>query len=324
MMPDKTFSIAPMMDYTDRHERYFLRLLSKNMWLYTEMVTTQGILHGNQSKLLGFNECEHPVALQLGGSDPVELAKCAKIGEEWSYDEINLNVGCPSDRVKSGQFGACLMANPNLVAECISAMRAKVSIPVTVKCRIGIDDQEDYLDLVNFISKIAEVGCNDFIIHARKAWLQGLSPKENREIPPLRYELVYQLKRDFPNLFITINGGIKSLLEAEVHLQHVDGVMLGRAAYNNPYQLSQVDRKFYANGTEIPSRSQILSQFLDYMDDQLAEGTPLTLMSRHILGLFQGLPGAKAWRRHISENAHKPGVGTDLIKDAAKFVQISV
>lgn len=310
-----------MMDYTDRHERYFLRLISLYTWMYTEMVTTNGIINGDKSRLLSFNQSEHPVALQLGGSDPGDLAHCAAIGEEWGYDEINLNVGCPSDRVKSGRFGACLMATPELVADCIEAMREKVAIPVTVKCRLGIDDQDDYENLADFVAKVSAQGCKDFTVHARKAWLQGLSPKENREVPPLRYDLVYRLKQEFPHLYIAINGGIQTLQEAQHHLQYVDGVMIGRAAYSNPYMLATADQLLYGSNNPVRSRDEILQDYLDYMDSELSKGTPLTVMSRHLLGLFQGQKGAKAWRRHISENAHKTGAGINVISEAAKFVQ---
>ena len=321
MMPDRTLSIAPMMDYTDRHDRYFLRLISKHALLYTEMLTCQALIHGDAKRFLKFNESEHPVALQLGGSNPKDLAVCSQMAEQTGYDEVNLNVGCPSDRVKSGKFGACLMAEPKLVAECISAMQSKISVPVTVKCRIGIDEQDEFTQLPLFLQILADVGCNTFILHARKAWLQGLSPKENRDVPPLNYELVYEVKKIFPNLNITINGGIDNLDDAKKHLQFVDGVMIGRAAYNNPYVLANADNLFYGDDKNIPTRHQILAEFLPYVDQQLKEGVKLSQISRHILGLFQGLPGARLFRRHISENANKPSATTQVIKDAAKFVQ---
>lgn len=320
-MPDRTLSIAPMMDYTDRHDRYFLRLISKHLLLYTEMVTCQALIHGDAQRFLRFDESEHPVALQLGGSDPKDLAICSQMVEQAGYDEVNLNVGCPSDRVKSGQFGACLMAEPEHVAECVSAMQSKVSIPVTVKCRIGIDDQNEFTELPLFIETLVDAGCDTFIIHARKAWLQGLSPKENRDVPPLNYDLVYEMKKKFPQLNIIINGGIHNLDEAKNHLQIVDGVMIGRAAYHNPYMLAEADNVLYGDEKNIPSRHQILSEFLPYIDAQINEGIKLTQISRHILGLFQGLPGARLFRRHISENANKPGADSQVIKDAAKFVQ---
>jgi len=320
-MPDRTLSIAPMMDYTDRHDRYFLRLISKHALLYTEMLTCQALIHGDAKRFLKFNESEHPVALQLGGSNPKDLAVCSQMAEQTGYDEVNLNVGCPSDRVKSGKFGACLMAEPKLVAECISAMQSKISVPVTVKCRIGIDEQDEFTQLPLFLQILADVGCNTFILHARKAWLQGLSPKENRDVPPLNYELVYEVKKIFPNLNITINGGIDNLDDAKKHLQFVDGVMIGRAAYNNPYVLANADNLFYGDDKNIPTRHQILAEFLPYVDQQLKEGVKLSQISRHILGLFQGLPGARLFRRHISENANKPSATTQVIRDAAKFVQ---
>ena len=319
-MPERRLSIAPMMDYTDRHDRYFLRLLSKQILLYTEMVTCQALIHGDAKRLLKFNESEHPIALQLGGSHSDDLAQCAQMAEQSGYDEVNLNVGCPSDRVKSGKFGACLMAEPMLVADCISAMQSKVSIPVTVKCRIGIDEQDEINELPKFINTVAKAGCKTFIIHARKAWLKGLSPKENRDIPPLNYSLVYDIKKQFPDLNITINGGIQSLNEAQHHLQFVDGVMIGRVAYHNPYVLIDADHLIYDSARNTKSRQEILLEFLPYIDQQISEGVKLSQISRHILGLFQGLPGARLWRRHISENANKPGATSQVIKAAAKFV----
>ena len=310
-----------MMDCTDRHERYFLRLISRHILLYTEMVTTGAIIHGDRKYLIGFDPFEHPVALQLGGSDPADLAVCAKVGEDWGYDEINLNVGCPSDRVQSGRFGACLMAEPNLVGDGISAMCNDVHIPVTVKTRIGIDDRDSYAALVDFVATVAESGCRSFAFHARKAWLQGLSPKENREIPPLCYDMVYQIKRDFPDLEVIINGGITSLDEAEMHLRQVDGVMVGREAYSNPYFLSDVDRRFFGETNVMASRHEILAAFLPYVSRQLANGTRLNQMSRHLIGLFAGQPGARAWRRYVSENAHKPGAGIEVLETGAKCIE---
>ena len=314
----RKFSVAPMMDWTDRHCRYFHRLLTCHTLLYTEMVTTGAVIHGNREKLLGFNEQEHPIALQLGGSVPEELAQSASVGAEFGYDEINLNVGCPSDRVQSGRFGACLMAEPQLVADGVAAMRAVVNIPVTVKTRIGIDDKDSYEELAAFIGCVAESGCKTFIIHARKAWLQGLSPKQNREIPPLSYSTVYQLKRDFPQLTFVINGGITDLQQAAQHLQQVDGVMLGRAAYQNPALLAEVDNRFFEHekSSEILDRHQVIAQLLPYIEQQCRQGVRLHAISRHILGLFQGQPGAKAWRRYISENAHKKGAGVEVIEVA--------
>ena len=305
-----------MLDWTDRHCRFFHRLLTKEAILYTEMVTTGAILYGDPARQLRFNSQEHPVALQLGGSEPQELAQCARIAQDYGYDEINLNVGCPSERVQKGAFGACLMAEPQLIAECVSAMQAAVAIPITVKNRIGIDDQEDYADLHNFIDTVSQAGCQTFIIHARKAWLKGLSPKENREIPPLRYDLVYQIKQAFPTLEIIINGGITTLEQCQQHLQHVDGVMVGREAYHNPWLLTQVDPLLYGTPAPLESRQAALLAMLPYVQAQLDAGVPLGHISRHLLGLFQGMPGARAFRRLISENAHKPDAGVKLLRDA--------
>jgi len=317
---DRTLSIAPMMDWTDRFDRYFLRLISKHTLLYTEMVTTNALLHGNQERFLAFDTAEHPVAIQLGGSDPAALAQCAKLCELQGYDEVNLNLGCPSDRVQSGRFGACLMAEPERVAECISAMIEAVQIPVTLKTRIGIDNQDSYEALTSFISQIADAGCKTFIIHARKAWLQGLSPKENREIPPLRYDWVHRLKQDFPQLEIILNGGIKTLAQAAEQLKQVDGVMIGREAYQNPWIMAEADRCFYRDNHSIPSRHQILETLMPFIEAELEKGTRLHQISRHILGLFQGQPGARAWRRHLSENAHLRGAKSEIIKEAAGLV----
>lgn len=305
-----------MLDWTDRHCRFFHRLLTKEAILYTEMVTTGAILYGDPARQLRFNSQEHPVALQLGGSEPQELAQCARIAQDYGYDEINLNVGCPSERVQKGAFGACLMAEPQLIAECVSAMQAAVAIPITVKNRIGIDDQEDYTDLHHFIDTVSQAGCQTFIIHARKAWLKGLSPKENREIPPLRYDLVYQIKQAFPTLEIIINGGITTLEQCQQHLQHVDGVMVGREAYHNPWLLAQVDPLLYGTPAPLESRQAALLAMLPYVQAQLDAGVPLGHISRHLLGLFQGMPGARAFRRLISENAHKPDAGVKLLRDA--------
>lgn len=309
-----------MLDWSDRHCRYFHRLLTRQAVLYTEMVTTGAILHGDRERHLAFNAAEHPVALQLGGSEPQAMAECARIGEDYGYDEININVGCPSERVQRGAFGACLMAEPDLIAECIAAMREAVDIPVTVKNRIGIDDQEEYKSLHEFVSSVSQAGCETFIVHARKAWLKGLSPKENRDIPPLRYELVYQLKQEFPQLEILINGGISTLAQCQQHLQHVDGVMVGREAYHNPWMLAQVDPLIYGEAARFTERAEVLGPLLDYVQSQLDQDVYLNHMSRHFLGLFQGMPGARRWRRHISENAHKPGAGVDVIRQAAAFV----
>ncbi len=314
-------SIAPMLDWTDRHERYFLRLISRHVWLYTEMLTTGAILHGDRARYLDFHAAEHPVALQLGGSDPQDLALCAKIAEDWGYDEINLNVGCPSDRVQAGRFGACLMAEPHIVAACVSAMREAVQIPVTVKSRIGIDHQEGYAVLEDFIRQVADGGCEIFIIHARKAWLQGLSPKENRDVPPLHYDYVHQLKRDFAHLHISINGGITHLSMVDEQLQYVDGVMIGREAYQNPYMLATVDQRYYHDDHPIPSRHEIIEQLIPYAQQQISNGVHLSHISRHILGLFQGLPGARGWRRYISEHAHQHGAGVEVLQTAASFIK---
>ncbi len=317
---NRKFTVAPMLDWTDRFCRYFHRLLTNHAVLYTEMVTTGAILHGDRDRHLRFDSIEHPLALQIGGSEPQEMAECARIAEDYGYDEVNINVGCPSERVQKGAFGACLMAEPNLIAECVSAMHSAVQIPVTVKNRIGIDDQEDYAALRNFVSTVSQAGCETFIIHARKAWLRGLSPKENREIPPLRYDLVYQLKQEFPQLEIIINGGITTLEQCQAHLQQVDGVMVGREAYHNPWILAQVDPLFYRAEAPFHDRKEALECFLEYVQTQLDAGVPLNHMSRHILGLFQGMRGARGWRRYISENAHKPGAGVETLQEAMQMV----
>ena len=305
-----------MMDWTDRHDRAFLRVISRRTLLYTEMVTTGAILHGDRDRFLAFDASEHPVALQLGGSEPGDLAACAREGAARGYDEINLNLGCPSDRVQRGRFGACLMTEPALVADCVAAMIAAVDIPVTVKTRIGVDDQDSYEALQTFVQKIAAVGCRSFTIHARIAWLSGLSPKQNREIPPLRYDVVYALKRDFPDLAFVLNGGVQSLEEAETHLQRVDGVMIGRAAYQQPYLLAEADRRIFGEMTPPRSREEIIEAFLPYVARQVSRGVPLKSITRHMLGLFNGLPGARAWRRHLSEAAHRPGAGPEVIEAA--------
>jgi len=309
-----------MMDCTDRHDRYFLRLLAPHVLLYTEMITTQALIHGDYQRLLAFDPLEHPIALQLGGNNPAELAYCAKLGEKSGYDEININIGCPSDRVKSGQFGACLMLNPALVAECVSAMCQAVSIPITVKCRIGVDDQDSYEALQEFIGMISNAGCKIFIIHARKAWLTGLSPKQNRQIPPLRYDIVRRIKQDFPNLIIIINGGINVLSDIKEHLQFVDGVMIGREAYSNPYFLAEIEKQYFHNDSDIVIRHAIIEKFIPYIEKQLTNNIKLTAITRHILGLFQGQPGARQWRRYISENAHQAGAGTHILKEALQYV----
>lgn len=314
------FSVAPMLDWTDRHCRYFHRILTKQSLLYTEMVTTGAILFG-KGDYLTFNAEEHPVSLQLGGSDPVSLAKCAKLAEQRGYDEINLNVGCPSDRVQNGMFGACLMGNATLVADCIKAMQDAVTIPVTVKHRIGIDQQDSYEFVCHFIETIMPY-CQTFIVHARKAWLSGLSPKENREVPPLDYERVYQLKRDYPELVIAINGGITSLEQIKIHLQHVDGVMVGREAYQNPMLLSEIDQQIFAKDHTITNPISAIEQLFPYIEVELAKGTQLNHIMRHTLGIFNGKKGAKQWRRYLSENAHKKGAGLEVVEKALSYIQL--
>jgi len=317
---DRRLAVAPMLDWTDRYCRYFLRQLSRHTLLYTEMITTGAILHGDRERFLKYDDTEHPVAIQLGGSEPEELAACAALAEKRGYDEVNLNVGCPSDRVQSGRFGACLMAEPQLVADCVKAMRDRVSIPVTVKHRIGIDDRDSYDELTHFIGTLADAGCGIFIIHARKAWLQGLSPKENREVPPLRYEVVYRIKADFPDLEIVINGGILDLQQTAKHLERVDGVMIGRAAYNDPWLLADADRLIFQRPNPLASRHQAIERMLPWIEDELALGTPLHRITRHMMGLFNSLPGARRWRRHLSEYAPRKGAGLDVLKDAAAMV----
>jgi tRNA-dihydrouridine synthase A len=325
-MISREISIAPMMGWTDRHARYFLRLITKHTLLYTEMVNTGALLHneqkiGEQKRFLAFHEDEHPVALQLGGSDPQALAQCATMAEDAGFDEVNLNVGCPSDRVKSGHFGACLMAEPQLVADCIAAMKDKVNIPVTVKCRIGIDDMEGYQPLENFVDTVREGGCDTFIVHARKAWLQGVSPKQNREVPPLMYDYVHRLKNEKPELNVVLNGGLKSIEASQQQLTLVDGVMLGREAYYNPYILSCVDKDIYKdNNAPVKTREEIVYQMCDYIDNEIARGTELHSMTRHILGLYHGCRGAKAWRRHLSEEAHIPKADSSVLKAALLHV----
>ena len=294
---DLRISVAPMMDWTTKDYRFFARLFNPNVVLYTEMVTTGAIIYGGANRHLDFNQQEHPIVLQLGGSNPQDLTTCTKMAQDWGYNEVNLNVGCPSDRVQNNKIGACLMAEPNLVAECIHAMQKAVSIPVTVKHRIGIDDMHSYEEMLHFVDTVAATGCTHFIVHARIAILQGLSPKENREVPPLRYEDVYRLKQERPNLTIEINGGIKTFAETEHHLQHVDGVMIGREAYHNPYLLAEMGQLWKL---EAPDRFDIIEQMLPYIHQRVAEGAPLSIITRHILGLFQNLPGARKWRQALS------------------------
>ena len=314
-------STAPMMDWTDRHCRVFHRGLTRHALLYTEMITAAAIRHGDRQRLLGFSDVEHPVALQVGGADPDDMALAAETAEAFGYDEVNINVGCPSDRVQSGRFGACLMAEPETVAASVAAMSRACALPVTVKTRIGIDDKDSYEELHGFVETVAAKGCRTFIIHARKAWLSGLSPKQNREVPPLHYDRVYRLKQDFPALQIVLNGGVQSLDEAEAHLAGVDGVMLGRAAYQNPAILAGVDRRFFDPASPVPDRDSAVEALLPYVEAQLASGAPLIAMTRHILGLYQGLPGAKIWRRHLSENAHRPGASATVIGEALALVR---
>jgi tRNA-dihydrouridine synthase A len=305
-----------MMEWTDRHCRFFLRQISRHCRLYTEMITSSALLRGNPERLLGFHSAEHPLALQLGGSDPVELAQAARLGAAQGYDEINLNLGCPSDRVRSGRFGACLMAQPERVADCVSTMTASVTVPVTVKTRIGIDDQDSYETLAAFVERLAGAGCRTFIVHARKAILKGLSPKENRNIPPLRYDVVYRLKNEFTGLTIVLNGGVRQLDEAAAHLGHVDGVMVGREAYHNPWMLSCVDARFFADPDEVTDRALVVERMLPYIERELSSGNELKHITRHMLGLFQGVPGARAWRRHLSEHASRAGAGPEVLLDA--------
>ena len=315
------FCVAPMMDWTDRHCRFAHRLLSKRARLYTEMLTVPAIIHGKREQLLGFDAAEHPVALQLGGSDPAGLAQAARIGEDWGYAEINLNVGCPSDRVQVGSFGACLMAEPGLVADCVAAMRATVRVPVTVKCRIGIDDQDSEADLDRFIDTVAGAGCDTFIVHARKAWLKGLSPKENREVPPLDYGRVARLKARRPELTIVLNGGIGSIGDAEAHLQVFDGVMLGRAAYHTPYILAEVDRRLFGSAGPDISRGDVLRALVPYIDQHVARGGRPYAILRHILGLYHGQPRARAFRRLLSEQGPRVTAGGDLLRAAIAVVE---
>ncbi len=317
---NRRFSVAPMLDWTDRHCRYFYRLLSSQALLYTEMVTTGALIHGDQQRFLHFNAEEHPLALQLGGSNPVDLALCAKMAADYGYDEVNLNVGCPSDRVQHGMFGACLMTKPELVAECVAAMQDAVSIPITVKSRIGVDDNDSYQELTQFVDIISQAGCNTFIIHARKAWLQGLSPKQNREIPPLRYDWVFQLKQEFPQLEIILNGGVKSLEQSEALLKQVDGVMLGREIYQHPYLLADVDQKLFGVEKKMLNREEVVLALIPYIQQQLKQGTRLNSITRHILGLFHQQPNSKAWRRYLSENATQKGADEKVLLAALNKV----
>ncbi len=320
-LPKRTVSVAPMMDWTDRHCRVFHRQITRHTWLYTEMVTTGALVYGDVARHLDYDEIEHPVALQLGGSEPGDLATAARHGERYGYDEINLNCGCPSERVQKGAFGACLMAEPQLVADCVKAMRDAVSVDVTVKHRIGLDKNESYDFVRDFVGTIAEAGCKTFIVHARNAILKGLSPKENREIPPLRYDIAYQLKRDFPQLEVIINGGIKTDDEIATHLQHVDGVMMGREAYHNPYAMASYDSRFYGDAAEPKSRDEVLASMVPYIAEQLAHhgarGLKLNSVTRHMLGLMAGLPGARGFRQMLSDPAKLAKADPALLLEAA-------
>jgi tRNA-dihydrouridine synthase A len=318
----RRLSVAPMMDWTDRHCRYFHRILAPEALLYTEMVTTGAVLHGDRARLLAYDPAEHPLALQLGGSDSAELATTARIGADFGFDEINLNVGCPSDRVQSGRFGACLMREPALVAECVAAMIAAVpaQVPVTVKCRLGVDEQDEYEALRDFVDTVAAAGCRVFIVHARKAWLSGLSPKENREVPPLNHECVYRLKRERPDLTVVINGGIVEVDAVEAHLGHCDGVMIGRAAYHEPWTLHRMARLVFADGCEAMRREDAILAMRDHVETHLARSEPLKHISRHWLGLFHGQPRARGFRRTLSEGAHRPGAGWALVAQALAHV----
>lgn len=329
MLPRRIISVAPMMDWSDRHCRYFHRQITRHTWLYTEMVTTGALLHGEAQRHLDFNDEEHPVALQLGGSEPADLAASAKLGEQWGYDEINLNCGCPSERVQNGSFGACLMAEPKLVADCVKAMRDAVQIDVTVKHRIGINDIDSYDFVRDFVGTIADAGCATFIVHARNAILKGLSPKENREIPPLKYDYAYQLKRDFPNLEIILNGGIKTVDEIALHLQHVDGIMLGREAYHNPYLMASFDARFYNDSRPPKTRDEVVAAMLPYIQAQLTlygdagKGVRLNSITRHMLGLTTGLIGARAFRQTLSDTKKLAANQVDLLLEAMANVQRS-
>lgn len=308
-----------MLDWTDKHCRYFLRQISQHSLLYTEMVTTGAIIFG-KGDYLAFNHEEHPVALQLGGSSPVDMARCAALAQERGYDEVNINVGCPSDRVQNGRFGACLMAEPQTVADCIVAMQKEVDIPVTVKSRIGIDEMDEYEDLTRFIDTVSGAGCETFIVHARKAWLKGLSPKENRDIPPLIYERVYHLKEEFPDLHISLNGGVKTLEDAALHLKYIDGVMIGREAYSNPYILANVDSRFCSDNHTVPTRHEVVANMITYADQQILQGARVWSIARHMLGLFQGQPGARIWRRYLSQNGTHKNAGSELLTDALEVL----
>ncbi|MBU3005131.1 tRNA dihydrouridine(20/20a) synthase DusA [Paraglaciecola arctica] len=316
---NRTISVAPMLDWTDKHCRYFLRQISQHALLYTEMVTTGAIIFG-KGDYLAYNQEEHPVALQLGGSDPTDMTRCAAKAQQYGYDEVNINVGCPSDRVQNGRFGACLMAEPETVAACVTSMQAEVDIPVTVKSRIGIDDMDEYHDLTRFIEVVAASGCDTFVVHARKAWLKGLSPKQNRDVPPLMYDRVYQLKQQFPDLHISLNGGVKTLDDVEHHLNHLDGVMIGREVYSNPYILAEVDQRFYNGQASCKTRAEVVMAMLPYVEQQISQGARPWSVARHMLGLFQGQPGGRIWRRYLSQNGTKANAGLELLSDALEVL----
>lgn len=318
-------SVAPMMDYTDLHCRFFMRMLSPSVRLYTEMVTAQAVMQGDRNRLLGFDPVEQPLALQLGGSDPELLANAAMVGAQYQYDEINLNVGCPSDRVQTGRFGACLMAEPDRVADCVRAMRDATDLPVSVKTRIGIDDHDEYEFLAAFVATVAAAGCRHFVVHARKAILAGLSPKENRSIPPLRYDTVYRLKRDFPELRIVLNGGVQTLEDVRDHLAQVDGVMIGRKAYSDPFFLARLQADVMSSPDEstwrVPTRAEVVRKMAGYTEGQLRRGVRLHHITRHMLGMYSGRPGARRWRRYISEKAAQPGAGPEVLIDSLSIVE---
>ena len=320
---DQRLSVAPMLDCTDRHARYLLRLLTRHTVLYTEMVVAQALIHGDRQRFMAHHDDEHPLVLQLGGSDPAQLATATRIGEEFGYDQVNLNVGCPSERVKAGRFGAALMAEPAYVGELYSAMQAAVKVEVTIKCRIGIDDLDSWDHFLGFVESVAAAGCKTFIIHARKAWLKGLSPKQNRTLPPLNYEFVHRLKREHPELKIIINGGIESVADVDELLSDLDGVMIGRAAYHNPWMLLKADRQIYADDHTLPTRMQVLEQYMSYMRLQLEQGVPLRPMARHLIGFYQGSPGAKNWRRCIADEVGRSG-GLARLDEAIQIIEQQV
>ena len=319
--PDRRLSVAPMMARTDRHERYLLRLITRHTLLYTEMVSSGALVHGDAERLLAFHPAEHPIALQVGGSQPPEMAECARLAEAVGFDEVNVNVGCPSRRVREGRFGACLMAEPRLVARCVDAMRRACTLPITVKTRIGIDDRDSYGELHAFVRIVAGAGCRTFVIHARKAWLSGLSPAQNRSLPPLRYDRVHRLKEDFPELEIVLNGGVHDFDTVRAQLGRVDGVMIGREAYRNPYLLSAADRMVFGADEEAPTREEVVLRFMPYLRAELARGTPLSALTRHLLGLYQAQPGARRWRRHLTEGAPRSGSRPELLLEALEIVE---